>query len=178
MSLPKAYYQLVAAFDELPGVGQQAAERMAQYLVNQHKLAEFSTVLEQATQTLKRCTQCQSFSTETLCEDCLHNDSSHLLVLENLAQLEQAKQLGFVGRFFVLHGLLSPLSGRGPKALGLAQLAQLLESSNINEITLALENSAEGQATTQFIQTMVATANVIVKRQTFEQWTADFYEKA
>lgn len=173
MVMPKAYRKMVDAFDQLPGIGQQAAERLAQHLINKNALSDFLKMLEPAVNELRRCQQCQVFCTQEYCQRCQEADKhcvQELLIVEGLAQLEQAELAGYQGLFFVLHGLLSPLAGRSPKTLGLEKLAVLLGNYEFSTITVALPETAEGRATTQFISSIAPTQSF--QSISFERWIA------
>lgn len=176
MSLPQAYQQLVSAFDALPGIGPQAAQRLAQHVLNQQAIPSLMQALQQAEAELQQCAGCRSYSTEPYCARCQkwqqEQSPSTLLVVETIGQWQQAQALGFDGLIFVLHGLLSPLAGRGPKQLGLDQLASLLTQQAVQKVTLALADSAEGKATGQFIQA-ISKLDIAFDCLSFEQWVVE-----
>jgi recombination protein RecR len=62
----------------------------------------------------------------------------------------------FKGKYFVLHGRLSPLDGIGPDQLGFDQLEQRLRNGELKEIILATNSTVEGQATAHFISEVAA----------------------
>jgi len=65
-------------------------------------------------------------------------DDALLCVVESPADLYAVEQAtGYRGRYFVLHGRLSPLDGRGPKELGLDQLADRLAEGDVRELIVA-----------------------------------------
>jgi recombination protein RecR len=76
--------------------------------------------------------------------------------------IDQATQ--FNGKYFVLHGRLSPLDGIGPDQLGIDQLEQRLNSGAIKEIILATNSTIEGQATAHFIGEIALKANIRATR--------------
>lgn len=55
------------------------------------------------------------------------------------------------GRYHVLGGLLSPLSGMGLEQLTLNELAKRLSESPVEELIIALDHSLEGEATMRHI---------------------------
>ena len=57
----------------------------------------------------------------------------------------------YKGRFFVLSKLLSPLQGIGPKEISFPKLLNMIETNHFKEIILALNPSAEGETTINFI---------------------------
>lgn len=76
--------------------------------------------------------------------------------------LAQATRFG--GRYFVLHGRLSPLDGVGPEQLGVEQLEQRLRSGEVQEVILATNSTVEGEATAHFIAELAAKFNVRATR--------------
>jgi recombination protein RecR len=64
----------------------------------------------------------------------------------------------------VLGGRLSPLDGVGPQELGMAQLAQRLESRPPAELILATTTTVEGEATAHYIGELAAAHGVPTSR--------------
>lgn len=169
MSLPAAYQQLVYALDQLPSVGPKAAARLAQFLLRNDNGELLLQALSKAKQEIQLCQNCQNFSAAPLCELCLDNKrSSALLVVSSVDELNDAEQAKWPGRYFVLHGLLSPVHGLGPKQLKLDVLAAQMKG--YDSITLALEGSAEGRASAQFISALAAQANIPCHYQPWQSW--------
>jgi recombination protein RecR len=57
----------------------------------------------------------------------------------------------FRGRYYVLHGLLSPLEGMGPEKLSLQPLLDLVSSEGTAEVIVATPLSVDGEATALYI---------------------------
>ena len=148
--------QLIQNLCCLPGVGPKSAQRMAFYLLQRDRngakiLAE---TLLHAIATMGQCRQCRTLTEHALCEICADNsrDDSLICIVESPADvwiIDQATQ--FKGRYFVLHGRLSPLDGIGPDELGLDLLEQRLATGTIKELILATNSTVEGEATAYFI---------------------------
>ncbi len=140
----------------LPGVGPKSAQRMAFYLLQRDRngakiLAE---TLVQAINKIGHCQQCRTLTEHTLCEICADNsrDNSLICIVESPADVWIVDQATvFKGRYFVLHGRLSPLDGIGPDELGLDLLEQRLATGIIKELILATNSTVEGEATAYFI---------------------------
>ena len=101
-----------------------------------------------------QCRQCRTLTEHALCEICADNsrDDSLICIVESPADvwiIDQATL--FKGRYFVLHGRLSPLDGIGPDELGLDLLEQRLATGTIKELILATNSTVEGEATACFI---------------------------
>ncbi|MDD1624506.1 MAG: recombination mediator RecR [Methylococcaceae bacterium] len=140
----------------LPGVGPKSAQRMAFYLLQRDRngakiLAE---TLVHAINKIGHCQQCRTLTEHTLCEICADNsrDNSLICIVESPADVWIVDQATvFKGRYFVLHGRLSPLDGIGPDELGLDLLEQRLATGIIKELILATNSTVEGEATAYFI---------------------------
>ena len=140
----------------LPGVGPKSAQRMAFYLLQRNRDGgrHLGQVLNLAMERIGYCLECRTFSETEQCEICAdpRRDPELLCVVENAADVWQIDQAThFKGKYFVLHGRLSPLDGIGPEQLGIDQLEQQLKTGCIKEIILATNSTIEGQATAHFI---------------------------
>ena len=148
--------QLIQNLCCLPGVGPKSAQRMAFYLLQRDRngakiLAE---TLLHAIAAMGQCRQCRTLTEHALCEICADDsrDDSLICIVESPADvwiIDQATL--FKGRYFVLHGRLSPLDGIGPDELGLDLLEKRLATGTIKELILATNSTVEGEATAYFI---------------------------
>jgi recombination protein RecR len=161
MSLSPLLVQLIQALRCLPGVGAKSAQRMAFHLLQRNRdgAAQLSRVLGRAVAEIGYCDQCRTFTETGLCEVCSDSsrDSGLLCIVESPADtwiIEQATS--YKGRYFVLHGRLSPLDGIGPEQLGIALLEQQILRGETKEIILATNSTVEGQATAHFIGEIAA----------------------
>lgn len=159
--------ELVDALRCLPGVGPKSAQRMALHLLQRDRkgAARLGEVMTRAMQSVQHCKQCRIFTENELCTWCTDpaRDPAQLCVVENPADvLAIERSTEYQGRFFLLLGHLSPLDGIGPKDLGLDLLETRLNSGEITELTLATNQSVEGQATARYITTLATDRNVAV----------------
>lgn len=170
--LPSAYHQLVQALDQLPAIGPKAADRLAQHILNNGQLQPLLQALTVASKEIQRCKHCQSYSTAELCPLCVNpqRQQSKILVLANINHQLQAEEKGWQGSYFILHGLLSPMVGIGPSQLALNKLQQRLLSQQIQQVIIALEDNAEGRATSQFIQSLPELTNISVEDARWQNW--------
>lgn len=164
-----ALENLIEALRALPGVGRKTAQRMAFALLGGERRAarELAAALASAVETVRRCERCRNYADSALCAICANerrNDQS-LCVVESPADLLALEQAtGFSGRYFVLHGHLSPLDGLGPEELGLATLADRLGEGQVQELILAINPSVEGEATAHLLAGMAQAAGIHVSR--------------
>ncbi len=143
-------------FARLPGIGERTALRLAYHVLGAP--AEYARALGDSLRDLhsrvRRCDRCRNYTTETLCRICqdTHRDPTLLCVVarpQDLAALERSNV--FRGRYYVLHGMLSPLDGMGPEMLETAPLIQRIREDGIREVIVATPLSVEGEATALFV---------------------------
>ncbi|MFI0473019.1 recombination mediator RecR [Halomonas sp. HMF6819] len=161
--------QLIEAFRVLPGVGPKTAQRMAMHLLEREREGgqRLSQVIERAISEVGYCQRCRTLTEAEVCALCEspRRDDSVLCVVESPAdQLAIEEAGGFGGRYFVLHGHLSPLDGIGPEAIGLDLLEERVSAGNIREIVLATNPTVEGEATAHYIASQLAQYGVAFSR--------------
>lgn len=161
--------ELIQSLCCLPGVGPKSAQRMAFHLLQRNREggAQLSLILAKAIAEMGHCRECRTLTETELCEMCgnpLRNDET-LCVVESPADVWVIDQAtGFNGKYFVLHGRLSPLDGIGPDQLGFDQLEQRMLGGQLKEIILATNSTVEGQATAHFISEVAAKFNIRTTR--------------
>ena len=160
---------LINALCCLPGVGPKSAQRMAFHLLQQDKAGagHLAQTLLQAIDKIGHCQQCRTLTEQDVCDICASHsrDQSLLCIVETPADVWVVDQAAvFKGRYFVLHGRLSPLDGIGPEEIGLDQLEQRLSEGDIEEIILATNATVEGEATAHFIAEMARRFNINATR--------------
>ena len=147
---------LIEAFQCLPGVGPKSARRMVLHLLEKDREAG-KILAESLSQTLLnvgQCKECRIFSEQDLCIICndKKRDSTTLCVVETVSDvfaIEESHQ--YRGKYFILHGHLSPIDNMGPEELGLNQLLKTAKENSFAEIILATNSTLEGEATANFI---------------------------
>ncbi len=151
--------QLIRSLTCLPGVGPKSAQRMAFHLLQHDRSGgqHLSQVLQQAMVQIRHCESCRTLTEQSRCELCQHpgRDDSVLCVVESPADVWVIEQsTAFKGRYFVLHGHLSPIDGIGPDELGFDILEQKLASADLKEVILATNATVESEATAHLIAEM------------------------
>lgn len=148
--------RLVADLRCLPGVGPKSAQRMAFQLLERDREGglRLAASLAEAMRRIGHCRRCRNFAEEELCPICRSGNRERQLVCVvespvDLAAIEQAT--GFRGDYFVLHGRLSPIDGRGPAELGLDLLDARLAAGEIAELIIATNPTVEGEATAHYL---------------------------
>lgn len=156
MSDTNALDVLIQALRRLPGVGVKSAQRMAFHLLQHDRggAQALSQALAQATQNIQHCALCHTFTEAQVCATCLdaRRDASQLCVVETPADQSAVERTGaYKGRYFVLMGKLSPLDGIGPHDIGLKKLFDRALDGTVQEVILATNFTAEGEATAHVI---------------------------
>lgn len=156
MSDTNALDVLIQALRRLPGVGVKSAQRMAFHLL-QHDRGAAQTLaraLDEAVQQVHHCERCHTFTQSTVCSTCQdpQRDRSKLCVVETPADQSAMERTGaYRGLYFVLMGRLSPLDNIGPHDLGLSKLFARTSDAVVQEVILATNFTAEGEATAHVI---------------------------
>jgi len=161
--------QLIQNLCCLPGVGNKSAQRMAFHLLQRDRAGalRLAASLAEAIEKIGHCQHCRILTEQPICETCSDNsrNAALLCVVETSADVWVIDQATvFKGRYFVLHGRLSPLDGIGPEELGMAQLERLLAEGKVNELILATNSTVEGEATAFFISQLAKKHQVSASR--------------
>lgn len=149
----------------LPGVGPKSAQRMAFQLLERDRegAQKLAQSLLEAIEKIGHCKSCRTLTESEICNICNNpkRDAHVLCVVESPADVNAIEQAtDYNGHYFVLMGHLSPLDGIGPQQIGLDQLESRIAQDNINEVILATNPTAEGEATAHYISEMVKHRNI------------------
>jgi recombination protein RecR len=160
MSQAHSISSLIEALRRLPGVGAKSAARMAYHLMQHDRdgAVLLARALEGAAQEVKHCQRCNTFTEADICSTCLDTsrDQSKLCVVESPADQAALERTGaFKGLYFVLMGKISPLDGVGPKEIGAQKLIQRATEPQVQEVILATNFTAEGEATAHILGTLL-----------------------
>lgn len=161
---------LIEQLQCLPGVGPKTAQRMAFHLLQRKRQAgkELAAVLSDSMDNIGQCSECRNYTELELCGICQNSKRAidgTLCIVESasdLAAVELSAQ--FSGRYFVLHGNLSPIDGIGPNEIGLYQLEEMLAKGHVTEVILALNPSVEGEATSHYIADICRSNDIAITR--------------
>jgi recombination protein RecR len=161
--------RLITEFKRLPGIGQKSAQRLAFHVLRAGR--EDAERLAQAILDVKDklglCQVCNNISDSELCLFCRdpNRDPSVLCILEephNIVAIETTRQ--FAGRYYVLHGALSPLRGIGPEQLKIKGLVRRIGEGEVREIIVATNPTVEGEATAVYLSKLIKPLGVRVTR--------------
>ncbi|HVN40793.1 MAG TPA: recombination mediator RecR [Myxococcota bacterium] len=148
--------RLVARLKKLPGIGEKSATRLAFHLLGApdpevQELADAIARLKRETVLCEICFDIASQSPCAICRD-ERRDASIVCVVEEPADLAAIEKSGrFHGRYHVLGGAFAPIDGVGPRELRVAELEARVRRGGIEEVVLATNPNAEGDATAHYL---------------------------
>lgn len=158
---------LIAALSKLPSIGKKTATRLSYFILMQelpfaHSLTE---AILRAKKLISLCNICYTFTETNPCKICLNTqrDFSRICIVEKPSDIHFIEQTQvYKGTYHVLHGILSPLDGIGPKDLKILELLERLKnnSESIQEIIFALNPSVEGETTSIYLAKQLKTNTV------------------
>src|ERR1700686_146655 len=133
----KSLTRLLGELKKLPGVGEKTALRLAFHLLKSP--ANVSALAESLTEVHARvrfCSTCFGITEDDPCAVCSGNrdDTIICVVEEPQDMLAIERSHAFRGRYHVLQGALSPLSGVTPAQLKISELVQRLEGGGVTEV--------------------------------------------
>ena len=143
---------LIDALRRLPGVGVKSAQRMAFHLLQHDRegAQRLAHSLQSAVVNVRHCERCHTFTEAAVCSICLDGtrDARQLCVVETPADQAALERSGsYRGLYFVLMGRLSPLDGVGTADIGAHQLIERATDGHTEEVIIATNFTAEGEAT-------------------------------
>lgn len=161
--------QLIDRLKRLPGIGQKTAQRLAFFLLrsSQEDALALADAIRDAKEKIRSCTICYNITEADPCLYCTSatRDRKTICVVEephNISAVEKTRQ--YNGLYHVLGGSLSPLQGVGPDQLHLKSLIERLKGNTVEEIIIATNPTAEGEATAMYLSKLLKPLGVRVTR--------------
>ena len=161
--------KLISELGKLPGVGHKSAQRLAFHILSmpQEEVQTLSDALINARTSTKLCSVCQNFTDQDpcpICSDPTRNAKILCVVGEPRDVTAMEKTREFRGMYHVLHGLLSPMDGIGPGDLRIRELMERIERDGTEEVILATNPDAEGEATAAYIAGLLRQKEMVCTR--------------
>ncbi len=168
-SLPPALDRLIQLMSRLPGIGRKSATRIVLRLIgsSEAECRELARAIVDAKERTRRCSVCGALTEDDPCAICsdARRDSSLVCVVERASDVLALERTGrYSGRYHVLDGLLSPLDGIGPDELRIDDLLERARACGLREVILALNPTAEGEATSLYLGKLLCPLDVRVSR--------------
>ena len=169
MAYTPALARLIELLGRLPGIGEKTAARLAFFILKSEP--SYARELSEAVRAVKEhtrfCTQCWSLSETEPCAICsdARRDKTLLCVVEEPSDVIAIERThGFKGVYHALHGAISPLDGRGPEQLKVAELVRRLAPGVVKEVVIATNPTVEGEATAVYLARLLKPLGVSVTR--------------
>lgn len=166
MEYPKAFQDLIEAFQRLPGIGYKSAERMAYSFLNLEK--EYKEKFKNAinnVDNIKYCRICHNLSQDdecSICKDATRDRSLICVVSDYKDVFAIEKSNSYHGLYHVLNGVISIKKGMLPQDLTIDSLLDRLDE--IKEIIVATNPNLDGETTGLFIAKLLEGKNIKVTR--------------
>ncbi|MDT1940858.1 MULTISPECIES: recombination mediator RecR [Carnobacterium] len=169
MHYPEPISKLIDSYMKLPGIGAKTAARLAFFTIDmkEEDVTDFAKALISAKRDLHYCSICGNITEGDPCEICQDTtrDCSIVLVVEDPKDvISMEKMREYHGLYHVLHGVLSPIEGTGPEDINIPSLIKRLQSDEINEVIIATNATAEGEATAMYLSRLIKPAGIKVTR--------------
>jgi len=160
---------LIDSLRSLPGIGEKSARRMALHLLQHDRpgAQRLALSLQAAVASVRHCERCHTFTEGALCGICAdeQRDVRLLCVVETPADQAAMERTGsYGGYYFVLMGRLSPLDGIGVHDIGLRALIDRAVDAGVEEVIVATNFTAEGEATAHAVSEALKSRGVRVTR--------------
>ncbi len=161
--------RLIAQLAKLPGLGRRSARRAALSLLRDpsNRMEPLAAALQAAARAVKICSVCGNLDSMDPCGICADpsRDPHIVCVVEGVAELWALERaLVHRGRYHLLGGTLSPLSGVGPEDLQVAGLLARLADGRVNEIILALGATVDGATTAHWLADQLRPSGITITR--------------
>ena len=160
---------LINEFSKLPTVGPKTAARLVFYLLNRPRneaqsLAEAIIAVKDRVRT---CSTCFSITEDDPCAICSdeRRDATTICVVAEAKDIYALERTSaYKGRYHVLGGLISPMDGIGPAQLRVKELVDRIAAESPQEIIIATNPNAEGEATALYLSRLLTPLGVAVTR--------------
>lgn len=161
--------RLITELKRLPGIGQKTAQRLAFFILrtDAEKALALAAAIRDAKENIRACSVCNNITDADPCLYCTgaNRQRRTICVVEephNILPIEKTRT--FHGLYHVLGGVLSPLQGIGPEQLKIKSLIDRLKEGTVEEIIVATNPTAEGEATAMYLSKLIKPLGVRVTR--------------
>ncbi len=161
--------KLIEEFRKMPSVGVKSAERMAYYILGLDDSETKSLVdaINAAHTNIHTCNVCCNLTEGEKCSICSNpkRDNSVICVVENprdVTAFERTHE--YRGVYHVLHGVISPMNSIGPDNIRIKELISRMADDSVNEVIMATNPTAEGEATAMYIARLLKPMGIKVSR--------------
>jgi recombination protein RecR len=160
---------LINELSKLPTIGPKTAARLVFHLLNRprHEAQSLAEAILAVKDNVRFCSVCYSLAETDPCDFCADDrrDGTIICVVAEAKDVYAIERTGaFKGRYHVLGGLISPMDGIGPSQLHVRELIERMGRENPQEIILATNPNAEGEATALYLSRLLQPLGAAVTR--------------
>ena len=161
--------KVIEEFSKLPGIGPKSAMRIAFYLLSRsdEEVEALASAISDLKKKIRFCGVCFNLSEGELCSICSDPErkESLICVVEEPRDVTAVERTGlFKGRYHVLGGAISPIDGVGPENLRIEELKKRVEKGGVEEVIIATNPDATGDATAFYIARLLKPLGVKITR--------------
>lgn len=154
---------------KLPGMGPRIAKRIILHLcANKEKaLLPLINSLTQLNDKILNCKICGNLDESEICSICQNKkrDDSVICIVEEVADLWAIERSeNYNGKYHILGGNLSAISGKTIEDLNFDNLYKRLKTGEIKEVIIATSATIDGQTTAHFIAENIKEFNLKITR--------------
>ncbi len=167
---PEPIQQAIAYLSHLPGIGNRSAERMVLSMMSwkPEEREGLGSAIAALASKITLCPICGNYTEfNSPCRICSSDARQRdiICVVEQVPQLHIIEKSGsYKGLYHGLGGKLSPMNGKGPNDLHIAELAKRLEGEAVKELLLALSPDIEGEATANYLAQLFTRPGLTITR--------------
>ncbi len=141
---------------KLPGLGPRIAKRIVLHLANNKEKTLIPLIenLKILNERVHNCRICGNLDEGEVCAICnnLNRDISLICVVEEVADLWAIERAGsYRGKYHVLGGNLSAISGKTIEDLNIESLYKRIADEEVKEVIIATSPTIDGQTTAHFL---------------------------
>ena len=165
----KVVEEAVNEISKLPGMGPRIAKRIILHLAsNKEKfLLPLIEALQRLNDKICNCKICGNLDESEICEICSdkNRNNSLICVVEEVADLWAIERSeNYNGKYHILGGNLSAISGKTIEDLNLNSLYERLKTGDVKEVIIATSATIDGQTTAHFIAENIKEFKVKITR--------------
>ncbi|MBN1281382.1 MAG: recombination protein RecR [Alphaproteobacteria bacterium] len=161
--------KLIKQFAKLPRVGGRSAQRIVLSLLQDKtgRASNLANTLNDVAQSVCPCPICGVLmdNENGSCEFCRDRSRANgqLCIVRDLGDVWTLEKSGiFHGRYHILGGQISGVSGVTPDDLNINSLPKRIKEENITEIIFALPNTVEGKTTQHYVMSVLGNNDNII----------------
>ena len=161
--------RLIDELKHLPGIGQKTAQRLAFFILraDRDSALALAEAIRDAKEKIRECSVCNNITDADPCQYCTGASRNRKIICvveeaANISAIEKTRT--YSGLYHCLGGALSPLQGIGPEQLKIKSLLERLKGGTTEEIIVATNPTAEGEATAMYLSKLIKPLGVRVTR--------------